>query len=85
MSIQIVTGPSFNNVAMQLRHCCNHPFLLKGVEFRELESSGHGVAEAQADAVLALAGGYDAILVPASSGGKNFAPRVAARTPKPPL
>ncbi|MBU4435986.1 MAG: electron transfer flavoprotein subunit alpha/FixB family protein [Alphaproteobacteria bacterium] len=40
---------------------------------------GHGVAEAQADAVLALAGNYDAILVPATSGGKNFAPRVAAK------
>jgi electron transfer flavoprotein alpha subunit len=40
---------------------------------------GHGLAEAQADAVLALAGGYDAILVPATSGGKNFAPRVAAK------
>ncbi|OZA80006.1 MAG: hypothetical protein B7X77_02410 [Caulobacter sp. 39-67-4] len=30
-------------------------------------------------AVLALAGNYDAILVPATSGGKNFAPRVAAK------
>jgi len=25
-------GPSMNNLAMQLRKCCNHPFLLKGVE-----------------------------------------------------
>lgn len=40
---------------------------------------GHGVAEAEADAVLALAGNYDAILVPATSGGKNFAPRIAAK------
>ena len=24
-------GPSFNNVSMQLRHCCNHPFLIKGI------------------------------------------------------
>ncbi|MGR4864255.1 electron transfer flavoprotein subunit alpha/FixB family protein [Caulobacter sp. LARHSG274] len=40
---------------------------------------GHGLAEAQAAAVLALAGGYDAILVPATAGGKNFAPRVAAK------
>jgi electron transfer flavoprotein alpha subunit len=29
--------------------------------------------------VLAVAGAYDAILVPATSGGKNFAPRVAAK------
>mmetsp|Transcript_46978 Transcript_46978/g.109578 ORF Transcript_46978/g.109578 Transcript_46978/m.109578 type:complete len:2415 (-) Transcript_46978:291-7535(-) len=26
-----ISGPSFNNVSMQLRHCCNHPFLIKGV------------------------------------------------------
>uniref|UniRef100_UPI0025E43CF2 electron transfer flavoprotein subunit alpha/FixB family protein n=1 Tax=uncultured Caulobacter sp. TaxID=158749 RepID=UPI0025E43CF2 len=45
----------------------------------ESDALGHGVAEAQADAVLALAGNYDAILVPATSGGKNFAPRVAAK------
>ena len=24
-------GPSFNNLAMQLRHCCNHPFLINGI------------------------------------------------------
>ena len=30
-----VRGPSFNNVAMQLRHCCNHPFLIKGVTHAE--------------------------------------------------
>jgi electron transfer flavoprotein alpha subunit len=45
----------------------------------ESDALGHGLAEAQADAVLALAGNYDAILVPATSGGKNFAPRVAAK------
>lgn len=27
-----IDGPSINNVAMQLRKCCNHPFLLNGVE-----------------------------------------------------
>jgi electron transfer flavoprotein alpha subunit len=45
----------------------------------ESEALGHGIAEAEADAVLAVAGAYDAILVPATSGGKNFAPRVAAK------
>jgi electron transfer flavoprotein alpha subunit len=45
----------------------------------ESDALGHGIAEAEADAVLALAGNYDAILVPATSGGKNFAPRVAAK------
>jgi len=27
----VKTGPSFNNVSMQLRHCCNHPYLIRGV------------------------------------------------------
>ncbi|MBI1684529.1 electron transfer flavoprotein subunit alpha/FixB family protein [Caulobacter hibisci] len=45
----------------------------------ESDALGHGVAEAQADAALALAGNYDAILVPATAGGKNFAPRIAAK------
>lgn len=40
---------------------------------------GHGVAEAQAATVETLAGGYDAVLIPATSGGKNYAPRVAAK------
>lgn len=31
------TLPSLLNVMMQLRKCCNHPFLLKGVEDAELE------------------------------------------------
>jgi len=39
---------------------------------------GHGVAEVHAATVEALMGGYDAVLVPATSGGKNFAPRIAA-------
>jgi electron transfer flavoprotein alpha subunit len=40
---------------------------------------GHQIAEAIVDAVLPLASGYDAILTPASSVGKNFAPRLAAK------
>ena len=39
---------------------------------------GHGIAEAEADVIVGLMGGYDAVLVPATSAGKNFAPRVAA-------
>jgi len=40
---------------------------------------GHGVAEAQAATVEGLMGGYDAVLIPATSGGKNYAPRIAAK------
>ncbi len=39
---------------------------------------GHGVAEAISATIVGLMGGYDALLVPATSAGKNFAPRVAA-------
>jgi electron transfer flavoprotein alpha subunit len=40
---------------------------------------GHGVAESEADTVIGLMGGYDAVLIPATAGGKNFAPRIAAK------
>src|ERR1700756_3633766 len=45
----------------------------------ESEALGRGIAEAVSATVLALASGYDAILVPATAAGKNFAPRVAAK------
>ena len=41
-------------------------------------SLAHGLAEALAPQVVALAGGYGHILFPATAGGKNTAPRVAA-------
>ncbi len=45
----------------------------------ESDALGHQIAEAVTDTVVALAGGYDAILIPATSAGKNFAPRIAAK------
>ncbi len=45
----------------------------------ESETLGHFVAEAMAATVLDLIGGYDAVLIPATSVGKNFAPRIAAK------
>ncbi|MEY4760375.1 MAG: hypothetical protein RLZZ200_231 [Pseudomonadota bacterium] len=41
-------------------------------------SLAHGLAEALAPQVVALAGAYGHILFPATAGGKNTAPRVAA-------
>jgi len=38
----------------------------------------HGVAEDLAAVVIGLADGYDAVLAPATTSGKNFMPRVAA-------
>ena len=38
-------GPSLNNLAMQLRKCCNHLFLLNGVESDFRRTHGDGVPE----------------------------------------
>ncbi len=43
------------------------------------EALAHGLAENLAAQVLALASGYSHILFPATAGGKNVAPRVAAK------
>src|SRR5690606_21667312 len=55
---------------------------LKGVRKVLLADAPHlanGVAEDIAEAILALAGSYDAIVAPATAYGKNVLPRVAAR------
>ena len=45
----------------------------------ESPALAQGLAEAVTDLVVSLAGGYEAILTPATSAGKNFAPRIAAK------
>ena len=40
-----IDGPSLNNLAMQLRKCCNHLFLLNGVESDFRRTHGDGVPE----------------------------------------
>ena len=45
----------------------------------ESAALGHQLAEAVEATVTGLAGGYDAILSPATTDGKNFMPRIAAR------
>jgi electron transfer flavoprotein alpha subunit len=44
----------------------------------ESDALGKQIAEAMAACVTPLMAGYDAVLIPATSAGKNFAPRVAA-------
>ncbi|OWZ24675.1 hypothetical protein PHMEG_000197 [Phytophthora megakarya] len=39
--------PTLNNIQLQLRKCCNHPFLIKGVEERELDELGSKPTPAQ--------------------------------------
>jgi len=71
----LVLGKGVSGVAAEAAKIAG----VRKVLVSESDALGHGIAEAEADAVLAVAGAYDAILVPATSGGKNFAPRVAAK------
>lgn len=55
---------------------------IKGVRkvlMAESTGLGAGLAEAVEATVTPLAAGYEAILTPANTDGKNFAPRIAAR------
>jgi electron transfer flavoprotein alpha subunit len=44
----------------------------------ESDALGKQIAEAVAGAIVPLMTGYDAVLIPATAAGKNYAPRVAA-------
>jgi electron transfer flavoprotein alpha subunit len=46
---------------------------------------GKALAEAVEATVVPLAGGYDAILAPAATDGKNYAPRIAAKLDTAPI
>ncbi len=52
---------------------------VRKVLLAESDALGQGVAEAVEACVVPLMGGYDAVLIPATSQGKNFSPRIAAR------
>jgi electron transfer flavoprotein alpha subunit len=52
---------------------------VRKVLLAEGDAVAHGLAEAIEATVLPLAAGYDAILTPANTDGKNFAPRIAAK------
>jgi electron transfer flavoprotein alpha subunit len=51
---------------------------VRKVLFAEADELEHQLAEPMAALVVSLAGGYDAIVAPATTMGKNVAPRVAA-------
>ena len=40
--------PSLNNIYMELRKCCNHPWLIKGVEAEQTRGVADGEALQQA-------------------------------------
>ncbi|MET4683868.1 electron transfer flavoprotein subunit alpha/FixB family protein [Brevundimonas faecalis] len=58
---------------------------VRKVLLAEGDAVAHGLAEAVEASVLPLAGNYDAILTPANTDGKNFAPRIAAKLDTAPI
>ena len=52
---------------------------VRKVLLAESDSLGQGLAEAYEALVVPLMGSYDAVLTPATSQGKNIAPRIAAK------
>jgi electron transfer flavoprotein alpha subunit len=58
---------------------------VRKVLLAEGDAVAHGLAEAVEAPVLPLAGNYDAILTPANTDGKNFAPRIAAKLDTAPI
>ena len=47
ISTEDTRGPSLNNIAMQLRKCCNHPFLIQGAEDRIVEEESEALRTKQ--------------------------------------
>ena len=58
---------------------------VRKVLLAEGDAVAHGLAEAVEATVLPLAVHYDAILTPANTDGKNFAPRIAAKLDTTPI
>ncbi|GAA0870422.1 electron transfer flavoprotein subunit alpha/FixB family protein [Brevundimonas basaltis] len=52
---------------------------VRKVLLAESDALSHQLAEAVEATVLALADGYDAVLAPATTDGKNYMPRIAAK------
>ncbi|MCG9915444.1 MAG: FAD-binding protein [Phenylobacterium sp.] len=52
---------------------------VRKVLLAQSDDLGHGLAEAVEAVVVPLMAGYDAVLTPATSQGKNFSPRIAAK------
>ncbi len=52
---------------------------VRKVLLAESDELGEGLAESMEDLVVPLMSGYDAVLTPATSQGKNFSPRIAAK------
>jgi electron transfer flavoprotein alpha subunit len=70
----LVAGREVGAVAAQAARIAG----VRRVLTAESEALGKQIAEAVAAAIVPLMGSYDAVLIPATAAGKNYAPRVAA-------
>jgi len=57
-------SPSLMNIMMELRKCCNHPFLIRGAEHRILEDAASGTST--------IANLNDQLLVPSAEALRHF-------------
>ena len=71
----LVSGQGVDAVAAEAAKIAG----VRKVLVAESDALGKQIAEAVTAAALPLAAGYDAILIPATAGGKNVAPRIAAK------
>ena len=71
----LVAGQGVDGVAAEAAKIAG----VRKVLLAQSDMLGKQIAEAVTETVIGLSGGYDAILIPATSSGKNYAPRIAAK------
>lgn len=81
----LVLGPKTNGGAQGVADAAAKISGVRKVLLAEGDAVAHGLAEAVEATVLPLAANYDAILTPANTDGKNFAPRIAAKLDTAPI
>ena len=71
----LVAGKGVDGVASEAAKIAG----VRKVLVAQSDELGKQIAEAVTETVVGLSGGYDAILIPATASGKNYAPRIAAK------
>jgi electron transfer flavoprotein alpha subunit len=75
IDILVAAGPGSDAIAAQAAKIAG----VRKVLLAQSDALGQGLAEALEGLVTPLMANYDAVLIPASSWGKNFSPRIAAK------
>jgi electron transfer flavoprotein alpha subunit len=73
--ILVAAGPASDAIAAEAARIAG----VRKVLLAQSDALGQGLAEALEGLITPLMANYDAVLIPASSWGKNFSPRVAAK------